>query len=479
MQVKVLDQVHPDYDGDELARLNALHEGGRSWHALKDVWLPKYARESADTWAERKAVAGYINHAGPIVSMLAAMLFSTGAQVETPAGDFWPDFLANVDRQGTDWDTFWREAIESAQVGQRFYCWVNMPSRAGVAVKNLADEDSAGLRNAFLVPLSASQVRNWARDERGLSWVMARGVEEVQESPETERVRRIRWTAITRTEITQWVWTATAEKPEPGPEDVAEMVARVPHTLGRLPVVEVLLPSGLWTMGKLADPAIMAASARNDLLWALHQAASELLVIKTKADGEPTLGHGAYLSLQPDDDAMFIGPSGVAFEHLERAVEGAREDLYRVVHQMALSADASASSSARSGDSKAMDWQALGIILASYQAIALEAMTATLQIVAELRGDTVQADQIGASGLEGWRTEDLTVWLEQLVLSAEAATMSPTFRREAGKHQAHKLLGDHVGDDIMATIVDEIDAWTPPPPSFSLPPRPVEDGGEE
>lgn len=480
MKVKILEQTHPSWNGEDLGQLQALHDGGRAWHALVDTWLPKLAREGDDTWAERKKLAGYVNHAGPIVSLLAALLFSEEAQVEGADGPYWGGLWQDCDQSGTPWTRFWRNLLEAAQVGRRAFVWVNMPSSDGVEVKSLADQDKAGLRDAFLVALSAAQVRNWGMDGHGLAWILARGVERLQEGPEAPQTKKIRWTAVTRTEVVQWEWVATEDKPAPGPDDEAAEVTRIKHGLPRLPVVLLELPHGLHTMGKLQDVAIKAAAARNDLDWALHQAANELLVIKSKASGVITLGHGAYLGLQPDDDANFIGPSGVAFEHLEKAVESHREDIYRLVHQMALSADASASSSARSGDSKEMDWQALGIILASYQDLVLGAMRETLQVVALSRGEAELTDEIKVSGLEGWRSEDLGQWLEYILLAVEAGKLSPTFRREVARVQAVRLLGDHVSPETMKAIETEISTADTDPlgSSFRLPGQPggAEDG---
>lgn len=457
MLVRHLDQVHPDYDHEQLEHLEALHSGGKEWREHVDHWLPQYAREPDEVWAERKKLAGYINDAGPIVSMLSALIFSESPQIAGLEGPFYDELLTDADRQGTPWSRFWSHGLEDAQVGRRWYCWVNMPSRDGLTVKNRADEDKYGLRRAFVVSLTAEQVRNWGRDKDGLSWIMARGVVETQAGPTAPRQRAIRWTAITRTETIQWEWVQTGDRTEPGPDEEAPEIARVGHSLGKVPVVELHLPEGLWTMGKLADAAVMSARAQNDLAWALHQAANELLVIKSKASGSVTLGHGAYLALGPEDSAQFIGPSGVAFEHLENQVKTTREAVYRVVHQMAMSADGSASNAARSGESKAMDWQALEIILASYQDLVLGAMQQALRIMAELRGEQGMVPGISVSGLEGWRTEDLGAWLEQVLLSAEAPRLSPTYRREIGKVQALRLLKDHVSPEVMTIITGEIE----------------------
>lgn len=483
MKVSILDQTHAEYDGERLQELRALHEGGAAWDALKNTWFPKFARESTDVWKDRKEQAEYVNHAGPVVSMLSALLFSSETQADGADGAYYAGLREDCDGQGTDWDDLWREQLEDAQVGGWSAVWINFPAKPEDAVvESVADQDQFGLRNAFLVPLSAEQIRNWGVDANGLSWVMLRGVFSRQLGP-TEPARTVyRWTAITRETVTTWEWVSQEDKLVPGSDEDVQQLSQVQHGVkdpaGRpaLPVVPIELPPGLWTMGKLRGPALKLTRAENDLDWALHQAANELLVIKTRATaGEVKTGHGAYLILGVDDDASFVGPSGVAFEHLDKRVTSTREDLYRVVHQMALAADQGAAEASRSGESKSMDWQAMEIILAAFQALVIEAMQRCLRLIAASRGEPTVAKAATVGGLEGWKTEDLTAWLESVLLAGDASKLSPTYRKEVAKHEVRRLLEGKVDEKTMQAIEKEIDAAdatdsffagvTPPPPA--------------
>src|SRR5690606_18351094 len=173
------------------------------------------------------------------------------------------------------------------------------------------------------------------------------------------------------TVIRRWRWQQTEDHDEPrADEDIPEYGEPIVHNIGRIPVVERCLPAGLHTMGRLEDAAVAAMRARNEHSWALHQAANELLTITAKWADEttkPVLGHGYALRLNRDSDgedrAAYVGPSGVAFTHLEKDVEATREDLFRVVQQMAMAADSDASRIRSSGESKAQDWKALDVML--------------------------------------------------------------------------------------------------------------------
>lgn len=483
MLVKTLQQTHPSYDEASLRRLRALYEGGPSWRAIAPVeWFPQRFAEPQDVYEERKKLLNYVNHAGSLVEMVGALLFAEAPQLEgvpsppvpepdgkgsrpaTRAELYWSGLLKDCDRAGTPWRQFWRDRFLAAQVGRRAYVWVNLPVRAASAADiSRADEDTLGLLDAHLVALDPEQVIDWGRDDHGrLAWVMIRSVISRRASIDEPRRREWRWTYIDGVTIRRWEWQPTETASEPPPEDTAQELAPIAHGAGRLPLVELALPEGLHTMGKLEDAAVAAARARNEHSWALHQAANELLTITAKWGDEtakPVLGHGYALRLSRDTDgqdaAAYVGPSGVAFQFLEKDVEATREDLFRVVQQMAMAADSDASRIRASGESKAQDWKAVDVMLGAYRDHVLQAMAETVALIADVRGEDLP--DVVVSGLDGWQTEDLTTWLASVAMAPEAVRASPTLRREIAKRQAERLLQGDADDTVMATIRREID----------------------
>lgn len=487
MKVKTLDQRHPSLDQGRLGRLWALYEGGERWERLLDTWFPKLAAESDEVWIERKANARYVNHAGSVVSMLAAALFAEAPQIEGLEGDYWGRLWLDCDGQGSAWARWWQARLEDAQVGRHAFIWVNLPARpADILVDNRADEERQKLLDAYLVPLTAEQVIDWGEDARGqLTWILAKDSTSERNGPDEIRRTTTRWTYIDATRIRRWTWTATEQKPTPDPDDEVTEASPIEHRIGRLPVVRLQLPPGLWTMGKVEGPAVLALRARNDLSWALHQAANELLVLTTKwEDNKPVLGHGRYLTLQRDKDgedtAAYVGPSGVAFEHLAADVGATREEVYRAVQQMALSSDASSAKARLSGESKAEDWRALDIVLAAYQDLVLQAMRQVLGVILAARGEGAEPS---VSGLDGWQSEDLAGWLEACSLATDAAEMSFKFRQLVAKRQAQRVLQDEVDAKDLEEVYQEIDEAEPPPAPFVPPPsigqRPGAPGGPQ
>lgn len=479
MLVKTLQQTHPSYDGAALRRLRALYEGGPTWRAIAaEEWFPQRFAEPVDVYEERKKLLTYVNHAGSLVEMVGALLFAEAPQIEgvpsPPVAEpdktprpatrtelYWSGLLRDCDRAGTPWRQFWRDRFLAAQVGRRAYVWVNLPARAE-EVDNRADEDALGLLDAYLVALDAEQVIDWGRDDHGrLAWVMIRSVISRRASIDEPRRRVWRWTYIDAEVIRRWEWQPTETHNEPPDEETATELPTIIHGVGRLPLVELALPEGLHTMGKLEDAAVAAMRARNEHSWALHQAANELLTITAKWADEttkPVLGHGYALRLNRDSDgedrAAYVGPSGVAFVHLEKDVEATREDLFRVVQQMAMAADSDASRIRSSGESKAQDWKALDVMLGAYRDHVLQAMGEVARLIAHVRGE--ELPDLAVSGLDGWQTEDLTTWLASVAMAPEAVRASPTLRREIAKRQAERLLQD-LDDATMAQIRTEID----------------------
>lgn len=472
MKVKLLEQRNPAYDGRRLAQMRALYAGGADWVALRDTWFPKNPEEMPDTWDHRLSLATYENHAGGIVGLLAAALFAEAPAVDGVTGDWVEGFLANVDGKGTPLGPWFTERLVDALVGRRVFVWINLPARQeGVVPETRADEEKLGLLDAFLVTLPAEQVIDWHTDERGrLVWLMVRDVVEVRASVEASRQKVHRWTYIDATKIRRWRWTPpeTAPHMPPNPEEDAAAEPEVLHGFGALPVAWLELPETLHAMGRLHDPALAHLRADGDLSWALYRAAHALLCIKSEWDeGRPVLGAGYFLRLGKDDDAFYAEPSGANFEILRRRVADLREELYRVLQQMAVGASSSTTRQAQSGESKASDWRSMEILLGALAGVMRSLIGETIRLVAKARGLDVQPT---VKGLDGWQTENLLVWLEAAAMCTEAMRMSPSFQKAVAKRQAQRILQ---GEDpeLAAAVEQEIDEAETDPAPYQPPPR--------
>jgi hypothetical protein len=456
VKVKLLDKLHPTLDGAELEQLRALADGGQRWRSLLTTWLPQNAAEPADVYADRQSRAVYHNYAGGILGLLAAYLFSRPPTIDGAKGDYWTAFYKNVDQEGTPWSRWWRLRFRDALVEDQVLTWVNLPARSpGQEYNDLGAELKGGVLDAYLVPILADELRYWSEDKHGrLVWVLFRQCVDERTTVEADVVRVYRWTYIDENVIRRWEWRSTAEQLAPKPEDDATELPTIAHKMGRIPVVRLKLPNELWAMQMLRDPAIAHLRSRNDLTWALHKTAHALMIIKRRQGGDdPTVGPGYYLALEPEDEVGWTEPAGNSTAILREDCADLREEIYRVVNQMALATDNSSSRVKASGESKAFDWQASAIVMSAYADLVKGAM---LEVLAVIRGARGEKDEVSIGGLDGWQSLSLDQFLAGSAMALHAAQMSPTFRREVAKREAERLLPD-LGEKTMAVIRAEID----------------------
>lgn len=455
--VKTLRQRHPEYDDDRLEMIGALTEGGRRWRNHVASILPKNKAEPVDVYRDRKKLSGYTNHLGGILGLIVGHLFAKPSQ-RADGGAYWLDLARNVDRRQTTWDKFWADALLDALEYRQSFVWVNLP-RIAQEADTLLDQERSGALDAFLVLISGQSVIDWGEDAQGnLDWLMTETQDWKRTGPTADRVVIWRWQYFTASEIITYEWTGTPASPSPASGEEARQVAATAHGYGALPVARLRLPVLLWAGDKLHDPALRLTRKENDLDWSIHRAAHALMVVKSKwgTDSAPTLGAGYYLALAPEDEVSYAEPSGSSFTHQRQGVQDAREEMYRVVQQLAAGADTNATREAMSAESKGMDWRASEILLKSYAAVILDAMRMAAAIVAQVRPGSGDAPTF--SGLDGYEEEDVEAFLARAAMALDAREMSPMFRRVVAKQEVKRILGDEVEEAVIQEILDEIDA---------------------
>ena len=92
-------------------RLRALLDGGPALHALKKTLFPKRPIEHSDSYDKRLSQIGYTNHAGTVVGVLGALLFSEAPTLsgvgEDDADSYYARLWKDCDGRGTSWKS-WR-----------------------------------------------------------------------------------------------------------------------------------------------------------------------------------------------------------------------------------------------------------------------------------------------------------------------------------------------------------------------------------
>lgn len=466
ISAKTLDQHHPSYNSKRLCQLRALYEGGEAWHALKRTWIPRNYKEPIDLYEDRLNRATYTNHSSPIIDLISAWLFEAPPALSDEATLAIKALEDNADGKGTPLPSLLQEVFIDALVGGKAFVWVNLPKRDEQNMATtLFEEESKGLNQPFLVRLPPEQVIDWEEDDRGdLQWIMVHDMQQTRSDP-TQGGRQVafRWTLITKTSIRRWVYVSEDGQP-PGEHVLVPEQLTLEHNIGTLPVKRIQLAPGLWAMEKLHDPAIDLARKDNDLAWALHKSAHALMVILRGGgivleNTDITVGPGYSLELESEADVKYVEPSGSSFGVLRQAKQDAKSDLYRVVHQMALSGEAGNATQAVSGASKSRDWESLQVIMSAYSRLVLDFVTELLKLVGTVAGKEAPGLRVG--GLNAWRKRTLEQFLEAAALTLGAQTMSPTFAREVAKEQAWALLGESSKPEVMKAIEDEIDQADP------------------
>lgn len=460
--VSTLNTEHHEFDERSHKEWRALYRGGWRWHELKRAWFGRLEQETPASYDKRMQFATYENNAGSIVDLLVGGLFTQPPEITEYEGNWVQPFLNNVDRRGTDFVGWLQERLKQALEGRKVFAWVNLPKRSGA--KTLLEQEQNGDLDAFLVALEAYEVIDWEHDDDGnLLWIMHRAYGTERRGVGEKRRRTCTWTYIDNKVVRRWRWYGEPGKLDQEPRDAEEVAVLdvVEHGIGTIPVVELCLNESMHIMGKMRDPALALTRAQNDLDWALHRGAHPLLYIISKFgdSDDPVIGPGVYMKLTRDKDGAdqmaYAEPSGALYKVLADRVMVLREALYRIVHEMALSADGNATRAQLSGESKDADWRATETVLTAFSIILRPFIKRVLALVSSIREETPQVPVV--LGLAGWHEQELLPFVTAVSLATEIASLSETWHREIAKKQLRMTLAN-LPADIVEKIYAEIEA---------------------
>lgn len=465
--IKLLSATNPEYHGQLLTELFGLYEGGVAWRRLRRAFIPQNHQEEPGLYDDRIKRTLYTNHAAPIIDLIAAWLFEE-EPVVTGAAEPAANLLANADGEGTPLASFAQQTMLNALVGKTAYVMVNMPARDPDApLANAYEEEKAGATQPFLVNIDSRSVIDWEADATGkLVWAMIYDVHTPRPDPLKPRKRVHRWTLVDAKTIRRWEWEASEDRPDPADKDDATLTANIEHNMGIMPLQRLSLKPGMWAMNKLRDPAVDLLRKDNDLSWALHKSAHALLVFKRgpndlEFEGPPVIGTGYGLEVGADGDVSYLEPPGGAFDALRSAKQDAKMDLFRVVHQMAVSGEGNNASKAASGASKSRDWDSLQIIMSAYARLMRDFLTELFEALSSVVGPGSEEEPLRVAGMNAWRRADRTDFADLAVLTVGQQANSPTFAKEVTKVLAESMLREEVTPAKLQEIFDEIDQGDP------------------
>lgn len=458
-----LDQTHPEYDPAYYSKLSALYHGGRIWHKMAQVWLPKRDLESTEDHRKRMATAVYENKAGPVIDTIAQWLNEeplvvADATLATALAP--PDGATPLDQVMTD-------VITNALVHKRGWVYVTLPQ---TSANTRGEQRRAGDLQPEYRVVDSESVLDWELDSRGrVVWAMIRELIETRAGPTARRVWSIQWTYVS-TEYVQKFTLALED------DEVSEAGHLAPTKLkdkqvtpGQVvetgdagcPLACLALKDGLWAMDRLADPAAGHLRTAHALDHLLDRSAFAVLLIRSKGESlnAPAVGPGYALQVGPDDSAEFIEPSGAAFEALRNTKQDYEQAVYRTMRQMALATRTDGGGTA-SGAAKARDMDPMRIVLSAYRVVVLTFAKRLIHLAASVVGARVPADLM-LSGLDAWKERTLDEFFVAASLAMDAIAMSETLGRAVAKTKAQMLLAGTPGAVDLEQIEHEIDQADP------------------
>lgn len=479
------DRRHCEYREDFWARARAFYKGGvhllENNHILERVF-PRHVGEKDEVYAMRKRLAHYTNHSGAIVNHLLGKLTKDPVRVQAdPELDvFYLNFVEDTSppngHERSLNDLVNRVLLEATQT-QKGYVLVEMPQNLDAEAKNLAEQEASGALNAWAVEVKAESVIDWEVDKSGeYEWVLLCFKDSKRESVFDERntVHEQYW-MYSRVGWVRWDVEYQSDRPPKAEETIIPTESGI-HTFGKVPLVCLELPDGLWVMSKLESLAREFFNKRNALSWAEFKALMPVLYEYLDPGLMPQLsGPGGtedrainqtrstahvqqrMAAAGQGDSAEWVAPPDAPFAHALASCESVRDEMHRVVQQMALSADNKGSLLRRSAESKAHDTDALDVVLAAYGKLARKFVLALLRLVEAGRADDPREWIISGANRFDSATSDMLIEEETILDTVEMP--SATFKAERKKQLARKVLGDSVTEDKLAQIDTEIETY--------------------
>lgn len=492
-------QRHPEWRGDYWAECRALYAGGERLLADKAVLerlFPSHLHENGKIYEERKKRAHYYPYAGTIIDHLLAglgtdplrvtfaVIADDGSRTLPAEAEWWERWMQDVtdsaerpsdygledadeeddDEGGTSIHSFIVDALREALQTRTAWVLADLPvidpDAAPLVVDSKLAAEQVGKSDPYLCVVPAEQVIDWQMTDDGkrLAWVIIMTQEQVRATPRDRR-GKIRHTYVVW-DAENWTKYEIDVDPQqtPSPEFALEPVDGAPHGFGRVPIERLVLPEGLFAMGKLHSLAREHLNKRCAMSWAEYKSLYAVLyeflgpednnglpVAAAQMDGgranNQIRGQGWTQTRGKDDDARYVGPDVAPFKEARESCNDAMREMHRVMFSMALSANMDSAALSRSGDSKAQDGATTVVLLDAFGQIARRFFRRLLVLAALGRGEAPPTCR--CEGLEQFDVAGTADAIAEAVeLLNGVPILSPLFRELYLARVYSKVLGD-------------------------------------
>ena len=379
-----------DVDLEYWEEIWALYAGGedllRRPAVLKRLF-PQHTAEDPEIYSERRARAGYTNYAGATVDYVVAGLMADPVKPEVKGADasFWEGWVEDLSAprgKAMSLSELLACHVRNALLFKSAWTLVDLPDVGPeLEPRSLGEQEAAGALNVYAKPIDPRCVMDWEQSDDGeLEWVLLRFRDVRRSSLMRPRVRVVeRFYLYTPGDWTLFLveyddpelckeYRITPEKGYEKPGDDALIDGKSSrHTIGRVPLIHTEIKDGLWMMNKIHSLAKRHFNRENAHDWALLKALFPVLyeflgpeipgidspVPEQQQDPDRAVkqprGIGYIQTRGADDDARYVGPETSAFDHALEALKALRDELHRVVYQLALATENSKASVLRSG----------------------------------------------------------------------------------------------------------------------------------
>lgn len=391
----------------------------------------------------------YINYIAAIVDYFCQWLFVTPPQIRPVEGSDPPDWFApfteNATGGGMSFIDFVKGCFLNTLLCERSG-WLVGRDHSVAAVS--ADDDQV-----ILTPYDAEEIIDWQHDCTGeLDWILLRKKQQYREFPEP------REEIETYTYLDREIWQSW-DVVKDGETVTLETDGPVEHGLESVPFVELAVPPGLWILDKIAQPCLGLYNRWNRLKNAESLACVvQPYLVSAEGDTSRVIGEGPIMKLRPSidgkaaEDFGWKTPDVGPLDFISAQVEKARDEVYRIVHQMSLAVDSKAVGAiARSGASKIEDRRSSQILLTAYGSYVAPAMLKTITLLSKIYGDNT------VWSLDGFKNFDISSLDEELTTAAMAQSLnfkSATARKRIELRAVGRVL-DGEDETTMQTIEKE------------------------
>lgn len=476
--------------------LAILYEGGNKVEQCIQRFMPRLMNESPQRYEERKKAAGYINYLAQVVDYFAGALFEEPLAITPPVDDEnaetvgeppeipeeFKAFERDADLKGTSFLELLKQVVANALVKKWSWFAIDLPDPGDAEPANLAEEEGSGQRRAYAYEIECEGVLDWREGKRGdLEWAVIHRVLDERETPEdTGNTITEEFTIWRRDKVVQvtdsdgqtddevsggatWErYSVTYDRDKPPIDtDIIPLVKEGDTSFQSIPLLRFELKNGLWVgnlIGKLVAEhyrrrATMVSAADNSMVEIpviqLGPEAGQFqgdvpndIVDDPKRGNDPVgqFKRKGFMVLSTTDEYGHMSPEGKAYEFTAQDLKDLKDEIFRVVRQMAASANGQKPQAlARSGVSKQEDRATEAIILNSLGSKVRQYGVKIFTTISQALGeDTIWTPH----GLDEFTGEDRDELLQEGMQVDLLQIPSKTFKQTLKTNIALKLVGN-------------------------------------